>query len=250
MWPAFWMMGESIASTPWPGCGEIDVMEVMSRGGPLDDNIVLSTAHWLNDANNSHAQYGLTDTSATPLADSFHVYSTTWDPRYIRSYIDGRQFWVIDITPGGLSEFHQPFYLLLNAAVGGTPLNITDPAAVTATLPQTMLVDYVRVYKEATGTETGIVNRRGIEALSVIAYHTGAGVSLLLTLSRGASDPEVSVYTVSGKRIAGKRFSCSPGTTRVEVPARLSQGVYLLEMTTRTGCLRKLFSVSSAALSR
>jgi beta-glucanase (GH16 family) len=85
MWPAFWMMGESFSTVGWPGCGELDIMEVMNRGGPLDDNIVLSTAHWLYDANNTHASYGLSDTSATPLADSFHVYAITWDKRSIRS---------------------------------------------------------------------------------------------------------------------------------------------------------------------
>lgn len=229
MWPAFWMMGASFPSVGWPGCGEIDVMEVMDRGGALDSRVALATAHWLYDANNTHAQYGGSDTSDAPLADSFHVYGVTWDRQYLRAFIDGRQYWVMDIAPQHCSEFHQPFFLLLNAAVGGSPLGISDPAQVTAILPQTMLVDYVRVYQEKvqvvatsqkSGTPGGITMRyrgRCIRAIPVSGRTAGSPVRFSL------------------RRIDGKEVFRQQDAARfVDLPAQLRSGVYLVTIGSRT----------------
>jgi beta-glucanase (GH16 family) len=226
MWPAFWMMGESIAQTPWPGCGEIDIMEVMSRGGALDDNIVLSTAHWLHDANNTHAQYGLSDTSAVPLADSFHVYSITWDPRYIRSFIDGRQFWEIDITPSDLSEFHQPFYLLMNAAVGGTPLGISNPGEVTATLPQTMMVDYIRVYQESASVNKPKECGSAAHASVMLRHHGRVLTSITIRENDPAFPLTVSIYSLKGKKVIRRRLPDRPTIRDIDLSCGLAVGMY------------------------
>jgi beta-glucanase (GH16 family) len=234
MWPAFWMMGESIASTPWPGCGEIDIMEVMSSGGALDDNIVLSTAHWLYDADNTHAQYGLSDTSAAPLADSFHVYGITWDRKYLGAFLDGRRFWEIDITPSHLSELHQPFYLLLNAAVGGTPLGISNPGEVTATLPQTMLVDYIRVYQDSGSADNLKECGAATNATVMLRHHGRVLASIPIRESDPAFPLTLSIYTLNGKKVLRQRLPDLPAVRDIELPGGLAIGIYCAAIETGT----------------
>jgi len=136
-WPAFWMLGSNIASVGWPASGEIDVMEQINTGSD-----VYGTVHWqANDG--THASYG--GHMATSI-QNFHVYAVEWDPKFIRWFVDGTQYHVIDITngAGGTDEFQRDFFLLLNMAVGGNwpGFNVDNGA-----LPAKMVVDYVRVYQ-------------------------------------------------------------------------------------------------------
>jgi beta-glucanase (GH16 family) len=135
IWPAFWMMGENRPSTGWPKCGEIDIMEHINN-----ELKTYGTAHW---DKNGHVQSG-----GTTYADvtKWHVYSVEWNQDSIRWFLDGKRFNGVSIKNGEneTSEFHEPFYLLLNLAIGGNwPKN---PDATTI-FPDTMYVDYVRVYK-------------------------------------------------------------------------------------------------------
>jgi beta-glucanase (GH16 family) len=236
LWPAFWMMGESIATTSWPGCGEIDIMEVMCRGNPADDRTVLATAHWLYDAENTHAQYGLSDTAVSPLSENFHLYSLTWNSRYIRAFIDNKQFWEIDITPSHLSEFHQPFYLLVNAAVGGSPLGITSPAGVTAPLPQTMQVDYIRVYQEATDIQADA--EAAIRESRLMIHDAGNQLTLTVPPLRfcDRSPVAVSIYSTSGRVIAAQQFTAQHGHTIVTLRKNLPRGIFPVKLTSESGC--------------
>ncbi|MCF8226456.1 MAG: family 16 glycosylhydrolase [Bacteroidales bacterium] len=143
IWPAFWMMGENIDDVGWPACGEIDIMEFV--GGDDTDNKVHGTVHW--DNSGSHAQYGSSYSLAEGIfANDFHTFSVEWTPESVRWYVDNIQYNVIDITPSGLSEFHQDFFILLNLAVGGNWPGYPDASTV---FPQTLVVDYVRVYKKS-----------------------------------------------------------------------------------------------------
>ncbi|TWV97421.1 family 16 glycosylhydrolase [Chitinophaga pinensis] len=135
LWPAFWMLGNSISTgAGWPACGEIDIMEHVNTG-----NTVLGTIHWFNTV---YSYYG-GNTTTTPT--DYHVYAVDWDASAIRWYVDGVQFHEANILNNinGTEEFHAPFFILLNIAVGGNlpGNNINDGA-----LPASMLVDYVRVY--------------------------------------------------------------------------------------------------------
>lgn len=144
IWPALWMMGSNFSTAGWPFCGEIDIMEMV--GGVVDgggDDVVHGTVHWDNDG--QYANYGDSKTMPAPLANAFHVYSIIWDENEIAWYIDDVRYNVIDITPPALSEFHQPFFFIVNVAVGGNWPG--DPDA-TTTFPQYMDVDYIRVFQE------------------------------------------------------------------------------------------------------
>ena len=142
IWPAFWTLGENITSVGWPRCGEIDIMEMI--GGQGRENTVHGTAHW--DNNGQHAQYGGSKTlSSGTYADDFHVFTIEWNENTIKWYVDNVLYTTIDITPSGLSEFHQEFFIVLNLAVGGNWPGNPDQ---TTTFPQYLTVDYVRVYQD------------------------------------------------------------------------------------------------------
>jgi beta-glucanase (GH16 family) len=143
IWPAFWMLGANFNQVGWPQCGEIDIMEMV--GGNNSDNTTHSTIHWWDNAG-FHAQYGQSYTLPNGiLADNFYVFSVRWNAQTIRGYIDDIEYFVADITPADLSEFKNNFFLILNVAVGG---NWPGPPDETTVFPQTMQVDWIRVYSE------------------------------------------------------------------------------------------------------
>lgn len=139
MWPAFWMLGQDIDQVGWPQCGEIDVMENFGK----DPTTVRGTVHGPGYAGAD----GITAAhdAGVRLADDFHLYSVHWQPERIRWYLDDQLY--STVTPDDLQGkpwvFDHNFFLLLNVAVGGTFSVSPDPSA---TFPQTMLVDYIRVY--------------------------------------------------------------------------------------------------------
>lgn len=142
IWPAFWMLGESISQVSWPHCGEIDIMEHVNLRPEIN-----GTIHW---DNNGHAQYG-GDTTCDVL--KYHIYGIEWNTKTIQWFLDGQKFWEANIANGinSTSEFHQPFFLLLNIAIGGSWPGNPDS---TSEFPDTMFVDYVRVYQQVTGFST------------------------------------------------------------------------------------------------
>ena len=136
MWPAFWMLGADIATVPWPGCGELDIMEHIN-----DTNTIYGTMHW---DNNGYAHAGST-TTTTPA--DYHLYAIEWDASQIRWYVDDTlyQTGTIQNNVSNTGAFHQSFFILLNFALGG---NFPNQPVDESLLPANMYVDYVRVYKQ------------------------------------------------------------------------------------------------------
>ena len=139
IWPALWMLGENFSDVGWPSCGEIDIMELVGH----EADVVHGTAHW--DNSGSFASYGQsTSLTSGIFADEFHVFSIIWDENTIRWYMDDNLYNTISITPAGLSEFQEPFFFIFNIAVGG---NWPGSPNASTSFPQTMVVDYVRVFQ-------------------------------------------------------------------------------------------------------
>lgn len=141
MWPALWMLGDSLPTAGWPAAGEIDIMEMV--GG--SENTILGTVHW--ESNSGYASFGGNTTlSSGTFADEFHVFSIIWTPTSISWYLDdaATPYHVISTTPGHLSEFRAPFFFLFNIAVGG---NLPGSPNASTVFPQQMTVDYVRVFQ-------------------------------------------------------------------------------------------------------
>ncbi|MCX2719833.1 glycoside hydrolase family 16 protein [Lentiprolixibacter aurantiacus] len=171
MWPAFWMLGADIDTNPWPGAGEIDIMENKGRTpsiisaalhGPPDVCVEPPSTEgpdaynaYLNCLQNPRDGYFGDDPAFKEydlvnerVDTEFHVYGVEWGPQYVNFYVDDvlfKQFTPEDEEIDGPWVFDKgPFYMLLNLAVGG---NFDGPPNAETVFPQSMLVDYVRVYK-------------------------------------------------------------------------------------------------------
>ncbi len=141
MWPAFWMLGNNIGTAGWPTCGEIDTMENIGK----EPSIAHGTIHGpgYSGANGLGGAYTL---PSGKLADDFHIFAIEWEAAAIRFYVDGNLYETrtpADLPTGKTWVFDHPFFILLNVAVGGDWPGNPDNTTV---FPQTMLVDYVRVY--------------------------------------------------------------------------------------------------------
>ena len=142
LWPAIWMLPERETYGGWAASGEIDIAE--GRGSTPDR--ISGTIHYGGlwpDNVYAGSEYYFPGTAA----DAFHVYALEWDPGHIRWYVDEVLYqtqtrWYSEAS-GYPAPFDQPFYLILNLAVGGhfdgNPLPSTP-------FPADMNVDYVRIY--------------------------------------------------------------------------------------------------------
>ena len=148
IWPAFWMLGTNInengGDTPWPECGEIDILELY---GSKDDAAFEVNAHYSN-ASGGHEMMGAVahKLSTGKFSDDFHVFDLEWDADGLIWYVDGHKITSMSTKAPHLSEFHKEFFLLLNIAVGGTFAGRPDEST---SFPQKMYVDWIRVYQKA-----------------------------------------------------------------------------------------------------
>ena len=141
LWPAFWMLGSDIDQVPWPDCGEIDIMENVGN----EPDIIHGTVHGpgYSGASGFGKPYVLKDGI---FSDDFHIFAIEWETQEIRWYVDGQQFFSVKPEEvNGKWVFDHPYFLLLNLAVGGRWPGYPDGSTV---FPQTLQVDYVRVYQK------------------------------------------------------------------------------------------------------
>lgn len=140
LWPAFWMLGANHGQVGWPASGEIDVMEYLGRR----PNDVIGTVHGPGySASSGPSQAVRLD---APVSDDFHTFGIEWWSGHIAWFIDGTKFHEVsaaDVAPDAW-VFDQPFFLILNVAVGGNLGGPVDPAL---DLPRAMAIDYIRVYQ-------------------------------------------------------------------------------------------------------
>jgi beta-glucanase (GH16 family) len=151
LWPAFWMLGNNFSGIPWPVCGELDIVEIGSKAG-IEEGLQqekINCAMHFSDAAGQYANHVAWTNAPVDLSLDYHRYKMSWTPTTITFYLDDVPYGSWDITADHLSEFHQPFFPILNIAVGGYNPSYTgvySPAAVTATFPARMYVDWIRLY--------------------------------------------------------------------------------------------------------
>ncbi|AXC10700.1 secreted hydrolase [Acidisarcina polymorpha] len=143
IWPAFWMLGDSIAAVGWPACGELDIMENIGK--------TPSTVYGSIHAPGGDLTKSLTLPDSQTLGEAFHVYGMIWSPGRVQFYFDNpsnvyARYTPADLPKGAIWPFDTgKFFILLNVAVGGNWPGNPDSST---KFPQEMLVDYVRVYAE------------------------------------------------------------------------------------------------------
>lgn len=139
VWPAFWLLGSNIDAVGWPLSGEIDVLEYVGRA-PEE---IFTTLH----TQDKNGDFANSKTTRIPnIEEGFHVYAAEWDAEKIAFFVDDVN--VYTFAPKERTEaiwpFDQPFYLLLNLAIGG---HFGGPAVDDSIFPQEFIVDYIRVYQ-------------------------------------------------------------------------------------------------------
>lgn len=146
-WPAIWMLPTENVYGIWPQSGEIDIMELVGH----EPHRVHGTVHYgpmWPDNLHKGSSYTLSDGT---FNDDFHVFSIEWSLHRIKWFVNDEHYFTIvpnDLAPHNW-PFEEKFHLLLNVAVGGNWPGNPDH---TSEFPQEMVVDYVRVYQEKSGT--------------------------------------------------------------------------------------------------
>jgi beta-glucanase (GH16 family) len=140
LWPAFWLLGTDLPAVGWPQAGEIDVMEYRGQ----EPSTVIGTIHGPGYSAGSAVTKSKTLT-ATRFDNSFHVFTVEWSAERIDFFVDGLLYHAIPKAQvPGPWVFDKPFYIILNVAVGGNFVGAPD---IFTPFPQTMVVDWVRVYQ-------------------------------------------------------------------------------------------------------
>ncbi len=143
LWPAFWMLGNSFNNRNWPQCGEIDIMESLGREPSINHGSLHGPGY--SGGKPKTSIYTLPD--GRKFTDDFHLFAIEWTAASVTFFVDHTAYATFrdtDIPEGTQWVFNQPFFILLNVAVGG---NFAGPVATETVFPQEMLVDYVRVYR-------------------------------------------------------------------------------------------------------
>lgn len=139
VWPAVWMLGSNIETVGWPKCGEIDILEYVSR----EPHVVFTSLH-------TQDSHGITiNTKKTTLPNiekGYHLYTAEWDKDKIAFFIDNRLVYTFqpEVKNEAIWPFDQPFYFLVNLAVGG---NFGGKEVKDMDFPDNFYIDYIKVYQ-------------------------------------------------------------------------------------------------------
>ncbi|MEV5496510.1 family 16 glycosylhydrolase [Nonomuraea fuscirosea] len=211
IWPAFWMLG----GTTWPDNGEIDIMENIGR----EPNTVHGTIH--GPGYSGGGGIGAGYTIGTPFADAFHTFAVDWSPNLIIWYVDGNEYQ--RRTPSDLGGnrwvFDHPFFMIMNLAVGGNWPGYPDGST---TFPQTLTVDYVRVYAPPTGgTGGGRISGYGGKCVDVAGAATANGTPVQLWDCNGTGAQNWSWNSDGSVRALGKCMDVTAAGTANGTPIQL-----------------------------
>lgn len=142
IWPAIWMLGADLGTKGWPACGEIDIMEYVG----YEPNKIHATVHTSSGSGGNGNGSGKTLETAE---EEFHIYGLIWTEKEMVFYTDSPENVTHTYAPSNKTDDNWPFYkpqfFILNVAVGG---NWGGAQGINNSIfPQTMEVDYVRVYQ-------------------------------------------------------------------------------------------------------
>jgi len=219
LWPAFWLLGDTISKVGWPQCGEIDIMECINVSPE-----VYGTMHWYNAGN---ASYG--GDTIPKTVNTYHTYGVEWDSTAIRWTFDSVQYWVGNIANNinNTNAFHKPFFILLNMAIGGSwPGNPNSSTP----FPDTMFVDWVRVYQKT--KPSSVQEIKMVPEISIYPQPTTGGSTLLISHAKHG-DYTITVSDMLGNIYYQKNVR-NLGTEELHVPIltdNIVAGMYIISIT-------------------
>jgi len=140
IWPAFWLLGANIGTIGWPACGEIDIMEYRGQEPSINHGSLHGPGY-----SGGGAVTRRFDLVGDRFDTGFHRFAVEWGVDYVNWMIDDTTYHSVESSDlPGQWVFDHPFYIILNVAVGG---GFVGPPDASTSFPQTMLVDWVRVYE-------------------------------------------------------------------------------------------------------
>ncbi len=222
-WPAIWTLGKNITetgaywetqgfgTTPWPACGEIDIME---HGLHATNEI-----SWAIHTPSSFGNTVNTDKLLLPdVSDNYHVYSMNWSPNQITFMVDGVGYYTYNpaVKDNNTWPFDLDQYLILNVAMGGFAGAI-DPNFTQSS----MIIDYVRVYQNELSTDENIND-------NFVIYPNPS--SDFINIKGNVSIKSVYLFDIQGREV----YTSSENTNRINISS-FSKGVYILKIEGENG---------------
>ncbi|PRY00494.1 glycoside hydrolase family 16 protein [Allonocardiopsis opalescens] len=210
IWPAFWMLGDNFGQVGWPASGELDIMENIGR----EPSTVHGTLHGPGYSGGSGVTGSYTLPGGRVFADGFHTFTVDWTPTSISWYVDGTLFQTRTAADlrGNPWVFDHPFFMILNVAVGGNWPGYPDGST---QFPQSLTVDYVRVYSWVNdgGTGGGAITGLGGRCLDVAGANTANGTTVQMYDCNGTNAQRWTRPGDGTVRALGKCLDISGGAT-------------------------------------
>ena len=222
-WPAIWTLGKNITetgaywetqgygTTPWPLCGEIDIME-HGLHALNEVNVALHT----NCAGCSGATMNTGTQLLNDVANNYHVFSVNWSPDQITFLIDDVGFYTykpavqnIDTWP-----FFEDQYILLNVAMGGVAGAIDPGFSESA-----MVIDYVRVYQNTS------LSTDDVFASKFSVYPNPSDEADILNIRTTEQIDKVELFNTLGQRVLNE----TSNTNQLDIQ-NIRTGIYLLKI--------------------
>lgn len=230
IWPAFWMMPTEDKYGSWPSSGEIDIMEFLGHQVHYNHGAV----HYGDGLGPLHEQqHGAFYDLHAKRNEGFHSYALEWEPNEFRWYFNNKLFHKASASK---TKYHWPFYqdfhFILNVAVGGNWPGNPDETTV---FPQTLEVDYVRVFKYNTNKNTtGIAQNTNAKKISILPnpVHSNHEINIHPVPDE---DYRFSVYGIDGSQKMHETNKKHMGTIKMDF---LPPGIYLVKVT----CERKVYT--------
>lgn len=222
-WPAIWMLGKNITetgaywqqqgfgTTPWPACGEIDIMEHWGH----NQNFVQSAMHTPSSSGNTTNKGGQTISTAST---DFHLYALEWTSEKMTFSVDGNVHYIYDpaVKDASTWPYDADQYLLLNIAI--------EPSIDPAFTGDAMEIDYIRVYQEG---GTSIEPVEPAQELAVFPNPVNDVLTLELVPSREQT-VTLSLHSLEGKLIKTVTETIENDSVRITELGDLAPGMYLI----------------------
>ena len=223
-WPAMWMLGKNISepgaywqtqgfgTTPWPNCGEIDIMEHWGT----NQNFVQSAIHSPSSFGNTSNKGGQTISNAS---SEFHVYALEWTPEKMIFSVDNIVHYTYNppIKNDSTWPFDDDQYLLFNVAIlPNIAANFTS---------STLEIDYVRIYQQST-----LANDLFSHDGDTISYPNPVSDTMTITVTSTNNEASATIFSVEGKLI--NTFAVPIKNRRILLDGldQLTQGVYFIKL--------------------